>query len=307
MKKIGIIGLARNAESMIKHLVINPGIEIIGMYDTDFERALRISQNTKLEFTTNPFGLIAQSDLLIIPKTDENSFNLIIESILNSKHVIIENPVYLSINEIEMISKLALEASVSVVPFLPFRFNSCLLSTKSYIYNPDYLDISYKTLPEFKKPPIGNSDIIINVIDLVLNLVKANVKKVFANAVRVVSASPQLVIIRLEFDNGCTASISFDFISTTDELQITVYQPKQIVYIDLVRNTSNVKTFKSNNVLEYEVTKPDPIVSDNPYNEALNYLNAFEAFDTPVSLIESFKKSLIVLKKIEDKLVHFIR
>jgi len=307
MKKIGIIGLAKNAELMLKHLRIDQGVEMIGLYDTDFERALRISNHTSIEFTTNPFGLIAQSDLLIISKTDENSFNLIIECILNSKHVIIENPVFLTISEIEKISKLALEASVSVVPFLPFRFNPCLLSTKSYIYNPDYLDITFKTLPEFKKPPIGNSDIIINVIDLVLNLVKANVKKVFANAVRVVSASPQLIIIRLEFDNGCTASISFDFISTTDELSVTVYQPKQIVYIDMVRNTSNVKTFKSNNIVEYEVTKPESIASNNPYSEALNYLNAFEAFDTPVSLIESFKKSLMVLKKIEDKLVHFIR
>jgi predicted dehydrogenase len=306
VKKIGILGLSGNAESMIKSFKRDSNIDIIGIYDPDFSRATKIADSTELRFNINPFGIIAQSDLVVIPKTDENSFNLMVESILSSKQVVVCNPFYLTIHEVEILSKLAREASVSVVPFLPYRFNNCLLNTKSYVFNPGHIEISYSSFPEFKQKPINN-EILINGIDLVLSLVKANVKKVYANAVRVIGASPQLIIVRLDFDNGCTSNLSFNFISSHDTFNISVYQSRQIVELDLVKYSSKVKSFKKDNILDYETIRPTSQNDENPYNVIISYMSAFETFDTPVNIMENLKNALLVLKKIDDKLSHLIR
>jgi predicted dehydrogenase len=306
MNKIGILGLIGKADSMFSSLKQNEDIEIIGIYDPDFARAKKIAENNNLPFHTNPFGVIAQSDLIIIPKTDENSFNLMVESVLNSKHVIICNPVLLTVHEVDVITKLAREASVSVVPFLPYRFNNCLINTKSYVFNPGHIEISYTSMPEFKQKNLI-SEVLINGIDLVLNLVKGNVKKVYANAVRVIGAAPQLIIVRLDFDNGCTANLSFNFISNHDSFNVVVYQPRQIVELDLARFSSIVKSYKKDNILECETIKPSGHHNENPLNVTIGYLSVFEAFDTPVNVMECLRNSLQVLRKVEDKLFQLTR
>jgi len=307
MRKIGILGLSNKSELMLKLIKKVKTFEITGIYDVNTALSLKIAENSKVPFNPNPFGLIIESDLVIISKTDSNSFNFIVESILNSRHVVIENPVNLSLNEIDELNKLATEAAVSVVPFLPFRFSNCLINTKSYIFNPGYLNISFNSTPEYKTTAADTLGNLLNIIDICVNLVKANIKKVQANAVRIVGKIPQLINANLEFDNGCSAFISLDFISNRDELLISVYQPKQIVNIDLKKNFSIIKTFNKDNILEFDITKPVVSKDENPYEEIINYLITFETFQTPVSIMESFRSSLSIFKKVEDKITHYLQ
>ena len=304
MKKVGLLGLGNKSESNIRLMKKSKIFELIGIYDPNIERSGKIAEKLKLNFTSNPFGLIIQSDLVIVPKMDEKSYNLIVESILNSKHVVIENPLALTLKELEELIKLSSEASVSIVPFLPFRFNNCIINTKSYIFNPTYIQITYNIAQKIKLSPSEKSEKLLDIIDIIINLVKANLKRIQANSIKIVGNSPQLITSRFEFDNGCTANLMMDFISNRDELLVTVYQNGQIVTIDLVKNYSIIKTFSRDNILKYDVTKPVTSESGNIYEGIVSFLNTFETYQTPVSLLESFKNSLIILKKVEDKISH---
>ncbi len=301
MKKIGILGLGNNYTLMLKLLKKTRDIEFTGIYDYNKQLSEKVASSAKLSSNSNPFGLISKSDLLIVPKTDEKSYNLIIECIQNSKHVIVDQTVNLYLNEIDELNKLATEASVSVVPFLPYRFSNCLINTKSYIFNPVFIQINYNSIPEFKTSSASKSDVLLNIIDIVINLVKANIKTINANVVSVVGKIPQLINTRLEFDNGCIACISIDFIASRDEFFLTVYQTGQIVSIDLNKNLSIIKTFNRNNVLEFEITRPVIPKDENPYEEIINYINTFETYLNPVNHLESFKNSMLILRKVEEK------
>jgi hypothetical protein len=306
MKKVGLLGLGNKSESTLRLMKKSKLFDITGVYDQNISRVSKIADHLKLNFTSNPFGLIMQSDLLIIPKVDEKSYNLIVESILNSKHVVIENPLALTLKELEDLLKLSSEASVSIVPLLPFRFNNCLMNTKPYIFNPSYIHITYCCAPKANLSIFEKSEELINVIDIIINLVKANVKQVQANSIKVVGNTSQLIACRFEFDNGCTANLTMDFISNKDELLVTVYQNEQIVTLDLVKNYSLVKTFNKDNILKYDVTKPVSSELENIYEGIIVYLNTFETYQTPVSLMESFKNSLTTLKKVEDKIAQLL-
>jgi hypothetical protein len=86
------------------------------------------------------------------------------------------------------------------------------------------------------------------------------------------------------------------------EFSVSVYQIGHIVQIDLLRNNSKVKTFDKRDQLRYDISKLEHSGSSNPYEGIINYLNTFEAYSTPINLVESFADSLSILKKVEDKL-----
>jgi hypothetical protein len=301
MRKIGIIGLEHKAESMIRLIRKAKKFEITGIYDAHEQRLNKLADQFQIPATNNPFGLIAASDLLIISKTNDDSFNLIIESILNSKHVIIDNPIKINLPELNELIKLSAEASVSVIPFLPYSFSSCLINTKSYIFNPTYVELRNKCIPESKTTHSDFSEKLLNIIDITLNLVKANVIRTHENAVKVVGHNPQLVNIRIEFDNGCIASIILDYFTNREELTVNVFQNQQIVSIDLVKNYAVIRSYNQDSLLNCDITKPVVSKDENPYAEILNYLHAFENYNTPVSMLENFKNTLSIFHKITEK------
>jgi Oxidoreductase family, NAD-binding Rossmann fold len=302
MIKIGLLGLGNKSEATLRFMKKSKIFDLTGIYDQDTSRISKIAEQLKLNFTANPFGLIMQSDLLIIPKDDEKSYNLIVESILNSKHVVIENPLALTLKELDDLLKLSSEASVSVIPFLPIRFNNSLINAKPYVSNPSYIQITYSIASKSEFSLIEKSEKLINLIDMIIYLVRANIKNLQANSIKVTGNSSQLFACRFEFDNGCIANLMMDFISNKDELQITAYQSGQIVNIDLIKNNSFVKTFDAVNTMKYKITKPESTEKENIYESIVGYLNTVEKCQTQISLIESFKNSLTTLKKVEDKL-----
>lgn len=50
-------------------------------------------------------------------------------------------------------------------------------------------------------------------IDIILHIVKSNVKRVSASGVKVISNQPDIANARLEFDNGCVANLTASRIS----------------------------------------------------------------------------------------------
>ncbi len=56
-------------------------------------------------------------------------------------------------------------------------------------------------------------DLMIHDIDIVLSVVKSNIRKINASGVPVVSDTPDIANARLEFDNGCVANLTASRIS----------------------------------------------------------------------------------------------
>ncbi len=304
IKKIGILGLGNKTKAFLAFLKKSKNYEISGIYDSNKENLLKIAGNSNLKYTENPFGLISQSDLLIISKTDENSYNLIVESILNSKHVIIENPSNISIKEFEELNKLAAEASVSVIPYLPYRFNDYLMNIKSEANGSSYINIAYSQNTKHEIIFSGNSELLLNLIDFTLCFDKANVKRVNTDVIKVSGEFPQIIIIRIEFDNGSIACINIDCVSSRNDFLINIYQPKKIFNINMIKNISITKTFNNEDILKYKTKKQIFSNELNIHEGIINYLNTLETSNSPLNLTENFKNSLFVLKKVEDKIAH---
>src|ERR1017187_1328626 len=106
------------------------------------------------------------------------------------------------------------EADVKVQVGHVERFNPEFLSVKHYFDNPMFIETH--RLAQFN--PRGTDvsvvlDLMIHDIDIILSIVKSNIKRISASGVAVISDSPDIANARIEFDNGCVANLTASRIS----------------------------------------------------------------------------------------------
>ena len=100
--------------------------------------------------------------------------------------------------------KLVKEANIKFQVGHVERFNPAFLALKQYSLKPMFIEVH--RLAQFN--PRGTDvsvilDLMIHDIDIILHLVKSNVKSISANGVAVMSDTPDIANVRIEFDNGC--------------------------------------------------------------------------------------------------------
>ncbi|HLG04250.1 MAG TPA: Gfo/Idh/MocA family oxidoreductase, partial [Bacteroidia bacterium] len=214
MLKIGVIGAGHLGKIHLRLLKEIPAWELIGFYDAD--QAVR--QNVADELGVTPWDdmdrLIRTCDAVDIVTPTIYHFELAEKAIRQSKHVFIEKPLTQTVREGQLLLKLASEANIKVQVGHVERFNPAFLAARHLLESP--LFIETHRLAQFN--PRGTDvsvilDLMIHDIDIVLSLVKANIKRISASGVAVVSETPDIANARIEFDNGAVANLTSSRIS----------------------------------------------------------------------------------------------
>ncbi|HEY8659231.1 MAG TPA: Gfo/Idh/MocA family oxidoreductase, partial [Hanamia sp.] len=88
-------------------------------------------------------------------------------------------------------------------------------------------------------------DLMIHDIDIILSLVKSDVKNVFANGVNVLSDTPDIANVRIEFDNGCVANLTSSRISMKKMRKMRLFQKDSYISIDFLDKKTEIIKYKS--------------------------------------------------------------
>jgi len=99
-------------------------------------------------------------------------------------------------------------------------------------------------------------DLMIHDIDIILSLVKSNVKNIYANGVNVLSDTPDIANVRIEFDNGCVANLTSSRISMKKMRKMRLFQKDSYISIDFLDKKTEVikyKTPSDKNVFTFDI------------------------------------------------------
>jgi predicted dehydrogenase len=77
-------------------------------------------------------------------------------------------------------------------------------------------------------------------IDLILHLVKSEVKQIHASGVAIVSASPDIANARIEFENGCVANLTASRMSLKQMRKVRLFQPDAYISLDFLEKKSQI-------------------------------------------------------------------
>lgn len=241
MLKIGVLGAGHLGKIHIKLLKQIDSFELVGFYDADSESAKKASDEFEVKAFEDVDSLIQEVDVIDIVTPTLSHFDCAVKAIKSSKHIFIEKPITNTVEEARKLIDLAEEANVKVQVGHVERFNPAYTATKEYIKHPMFIETH--RLAQFN--PRGTDvsvvlDLMIHDLDIVLSMVKSNVKRISASGVAVVSDNPDICNARIEFDNGCVANLTASRISLKNMRKTRIFQKDAYLSIDFLEKQSEV-------------------------------------------------------------------
>jgi predicted dehydrogenase len=305
MLKIGVIGAGHLGKFHLNNWVEIDGVQLVGFCDTDDDNAAAVAEKYNIKRYKDVNKLMDDCDAVDIVAPTTSHFQLCEAAIKKGKHVFVEKPLAHTMDEAKEILKLAKEANIKFQVGHVERFNPAFLALQAYDLQPMFVEVH--RLAQFN--PRGTDvsvilDLMIHDIDIILNLVKSNVNYISANGVAVMSDTPDIANVRIEFDNGCVANLTSSRISMKKMRKMRIFQKDAYIGIDfLEKKTEIIKlhTPTDTNVFTFDIETNNgkkSIAVANPNIENVNAIKLeLEAFknailnntETPVSVVDGYR------------------
>jgi predicted dehydrogenase len=257
MLKIGIFGVGHLGKYHLTNWKEIEGVTIAGFYDPSTENALAAAKEYHIKRHANADKLIDECDAIDIVAPTTAHFEIAKKAILKSKHVFVEKPLANTIEEARELLKLSKEANIKFQVGHIERFNPAFLAAKNFNLNPMFIEVH--RLAQFN--PRGTDvsvilDLMIHDIDIILSLVKSPVKSISASGVTVMSDTPDIANVRIEFDSGCVANLTSSRISMKKMRKMRLFQKDSYISIDFLDKKTEIIKLKSpgdKNVFSFDI------------------------------------------------------
>jgi len=245
MVKIGVLGAGHLGKIHIKLLKEIEGFELVGFYDSEKENAEKVSAEYGIKAYDDVYELIDNVDAIDIVTPTISHFDCAVDALKKGRHIFIEKPVTNTLEEAEQLIKLVNEAEVKVQVGHVERFNPAFTATKDKIENPMFIETHRLAMfnPRGTDVPVV-LDLMIHDLDIVLSVVKSNIKKISAGGVAVVSDTPDIANARIEFDNGCVANLTASRISMKNMRKSRFFQRDAYISVDFLDKVSEIVQIK---------------------------------------------------------------
>ena len=239
--KVGVIGTGHLGKIHTKLFKEVDNCEFVGVFDQNIEKRNAVAAEFDVKAFENIDNLINTIDAVSIVATTSAHYDLVKSALNAGKHVFVEKPITAQIWEAEEIVKLADEKNLILQVGHIERFNPALISLEKYELNP--LFIQTDRLAQFN--PRGTDvavvlDLMIHDIDIILSLVKSEVKNVHASGVAVVSDTLDIANARIEFENGAVANVTASRISQKKMRKMRMFQKDTYISLDFTTGVSEI-------------------------------------------------------------------
>jgi predicted dehydrogenase len=241
MVRIGVIGVGHLGKIHLNCLKNIPAAEVVGFYDTDEGRAKEVSEQQNVRRFPSVADLLSHCDAVVIAAPTTSHHALALQALQMGKHVFLEKPIASTLEESEEIIAYSGQHNLKVQVGHVERFNDAYLSAKPYLGSPMFIEAH--RLAEFNMRGTDVSvvlDLMIHDLDIVLHVVKSPVKAIHASGVAVVSDTPDIANVRIEFENGATANLTASRIAMKKMRRMRLFQKNTYITMDFLEKKTNV-------------------------------------------------------------------
>jgi predicted dehydrogenase len=291
MLKIGVFGVGHLGKFHLNNWKEIAGVELVGFYDPSDDTAKEVSEKYQLPRFLDAQTLIDACDAVDIVAPTNYHFELCEKAIKKGKHVFVEKPLANTMDEARQLVKLAQESGIKFQVGHVERFNPAFLAIKNMALNPMFIEVH--RLAQFN--PRGTEvsvilDLMIHDIDIILSIVKSDVKSISASGVGVMTETPDIANVRIEFDNGCVANLTSSRISMKKMRKIRLFQKDSYIGIDFLNKKTEIIKLKEpqdSNVFAFDIETPSGKKTIAMANPIVPEVNAIKME------LEEFKNSIL--------------
>jgi predicted dehydrogenase len=246
MLKVGVFGVGHLGKFHLNNWKEIKKAELVGFYDPNDAIAQEVTEKYQLARFSDPESLMDACDLVDIIAPTPFHFTLCEKAIRKGKHVFVEKPLANTMDEAKELVKLVKESNIKLQVGHVERFNPAYLAVKSMQLTPMFIEVH--RLAQFN--PRGTEvsvilDLMIHDIDIILSLVRSEVKSISASGVAVMTDTPDIASVRIEFNNGCVANLTSSRISMKKMRKMRLFQKDAYIGIDFLNKKAEVIKLKT--------------------------------------------------------------
>jgi predicted dehydrogenase len=291
MLKVSVFGVGYLGKFHLNNWKEIPGVKIVGFYDPDDDTANDVAEKYELERFDDPDELMDVSDAVDVVAPTPNHFELCEKAIKKGKHVFVEKPLANTMEEAQQLVQLAEESGIKFQVGHVERFNPAFLAVGDMKLNPMFIEVH--RLAQFN--PRGSEvsvilDLMIHDIDIIMSLVKSDVKNISASGVGVMTETPDIANVRIEFHNGCVANLTSSRISMKKMRKMRLFQKDAYIGIDFLNKKTEVirqKGLNDSNAFAFDIETPSGKKTIAITNPPIPEINAIKME------LEEFKNAIL--------------
>ena len=241
MLKVGIFGTGHLGKFHLNNWKEIRNTEVVGFYDPNDQTAAAVMEKYQIGRFTDPGVLLDLCDAVDIIAPTPAHFSLCEMAIRKGKHVFVEKPMANDMEEARTLLKLVRESNVKLQVGHVERFNPAFLALEGIRLQPMFIEVH--RLAEFN--PRGTEvsvilDLMIHDIDIILHIVKSEVKNIYSSGVAVMTDTPDIANVRIEFNNGCVANLTSSRISMKKMRKMRIFQKDAYIGVDFLNKKSEI-------------------------------------------------------------------
>ena len=277
--------------------LLKTSFELSGIYDTDETAIKYIKENYNIRIFSSLEDLILASDCVDIVSPTVFHYEIAKKCIEAGKHIFIEKPLTETTAQAMDLVYLADKYKVKVQVGHVERYNPAIRSLKNIDFKPKFIEGHRLAIFNPRGTDVSVVlDLMIHDLDIILSMIKDEVKDVRANGVCIVSSTPDICNARIEFMGGAVANLTASRISMKNMRKIRIFQDDAYISLDFLDKEAQVikiekdiegdnfsgMTIHTNDGLKRITIESPEIMQNNAIEDELNdFYNAL-VFDAPV-------------------------
>ena len=228
------IGVGYMGRFHAQKLAASYAADLIAVVDAEAARAKEVASELGCAAETDFRKLLGRVDVACVAVPTERHHDVVGACLEAGVHVLVEKPLARSVAEADdLLARAAAKGLVLQVGHLE-RFNPAFRALAAEPGRPLFIDI--ERLAPFKARGTDVDvvlDLMIHDLDLVLALARAEVEAVSACGFRVLTDAIDIANARIEFADGCVASVSASRVSQSAVRKLRVFRREEYVSADL--------------------------------------------------------------------------
>lgn len=237
---------------------------LICVCDTDKKRAKKVAKKHKVWYLPDYRTLFDKVDAVSIAVPTNLHHKIAKEFLENNIHVLIEKPITNTVDEAQELIDIADSKGLIIQVGHIERFNPVVRAVEPLLKEPRFIEC-HRAGPYKKKKRVKDVgvvlDLMIHDIDIILSLVKSEVKNIEAVGISTISPYEDIANVRLTFKNGTIADITASRLTKEEVRKIKISQEDAFITLDYLHMDASLVTRTDSKIRKkkIKIEKKEPL------------------------------------------------
>jgi len=222
--RVGVVGVGYLGRFHARIYNDMPGVELVGIADTNHETADRVASEYETRAFYDPLALLDEVDVVSVVVPTSLHRQIAVPYLEKGIHMLLEKPVASTLEDAKVIVETARKHGATLQIGHLERFNAGIMALADDVNEPRFIE-AHRLGPFVERATDVDvvTDLMIHDIDIILSLVGEKLASISATGTPVLTNHVDIANARLEFVNGAVANVTASRVSRKKFRRIRVF------------------------------------------------------------------------------------